>query len=83
MADQRPDYVPRLWTQGSVNRRFQGNPSRVLFWLVVTPTPCLMYGGVLIAGGRVLGYPVLALGLISAAQSAVYAPRAYRARKRR
>lgn len=77
---ERPDYVPRTWTRGPLNRHFWSNPTRVFAWLVVTPFGFVVVALLnFLAGGTVVGVLLLLGAGISAIQAAIYAPRALRA----
>jgi hypothetical protein len=79
-----PDYVPRWWTRGGLNRWFARSPKRVIAWLSFAP---LLAAAIAVtnflndepAFGVIVA--ILTLGLI--AQSAVYIPRAWRAARGR
>jgi hypothetical protein len=78
--DQRPDYVPPLWTRGTMNRRFWSNPRRVFWWLVLTPAVSIITAALMLIGNQALiGLIILVTGVINAVQAAIYAPRAHRA----
>lgn len=77
---ERPDYVPRMWTRGRLNRQFWASPTRVFAWLVVAPFGCLIVAALnLIVGATVIGVVLLLCAVVSIRQAAIYAPRALRA----
>ncbi len=77
---ERPNYVPRTWTRGALNRRFWSSPKRVFAWLVVTPFGFVAVAALqFVAGDTLLGV-LFAVGAgVNGAQAAIYAPRALRA----
>jgi hypothetical protein len=83
-AGSRPDYVPRAWTQGSIDTRFQQSPARVFWWLIGMAVIPTAIGVTLLASGSVwsadgLGAVCLFVGVISIWQALVYCPKALRA----
>jgi hypothetical protein len=81
---ERPDYVPRLWTQGPVNRRFQSSPRRVLVWLVVVAVFGIVLTTALFAAGPQGRFPYVmgVATVIGVLNALIYGPRAYRAMRR-
>jgi hypothetical protein len=77
---QRPDYVPRMWTRGRLNRHFWESPTRVFAWLLVAPFGFVLVAALnLIVGATVVGVIVLLCAAVSIGQAVIYAPRALRA----
>jgi O-antigen/teichoic acid export membrane protein len=81
---QRPDYVPLMWTQGSLNRRFQGSPRRVLVWLVASAILSVVLTSTLFATGAAaaFSYVMTVATVIGVINALIYGPRAYRAMHR-
>jgi hypothetical protein len=73
-----------MWTRGRFNQWFGRSPGRMFVWLIAAP---LLAGGATTAialSGDTSFWVFAAAGatIISAAQSVVYAPRAWRAYRR-
>jgi hypothetical protein len=86
-VSERPDHVPRTWTQGRMNRAFQDDPRRVVAWFIVAPALVVLLAVGLLAVGLLATGSWLGLVAAVAAvpllwQAAVYLPRALRASRR-
>jgi len=81
---ERPDYVPRMWTRGRLNRHFWESPTRVFAWLLVAPFGFIGVAALnLIVGATVVGVIVLLCAVVAIVQAAIYAPRALHAMRAR
>jgi hypothetical protein len=83
-VSEPPDYVPRAWLRGPLNRWFWRSPRRTYYWLIITPIVALAFAvwafsADLIPYGVILAV-VAAFGL---RQALVYGPRARRAIRQR
>jgi Flp pilus assembly protein TadB len=81
-VSERPDYVPRTWTQGRMNRAFQADPRRVVAWFIVVPALAVLLAAGLLATGSWLGLVPAIAAVALLGQAAVYLPRALRASRR-
>lgn len=80
---QRPDYVPSMWTQGSMNRWFQTDPRRVVAWFIVAPAVAVLVAAGLLLSGSFLGWLAALAAVALLWQAMVYLPRALRAARER
>jgi hypothetical protein len=80
MAERRPDYVPRLWSQGPFTRWFQRSPRRVLAWLVTAAAAAIVLTVQFLSDAPhdALAYATAGLAAVLGVQAAVYGPRAWR-----
>jgi hypothetical protein len=78
---ERPDYVPRTWTRGPVNRWFISKPQRVVAWYAAVVIIALGLAVAALLSGAlfVRAFAVAMVGAVI--QAVIYGPRAWRARR--
>lgn len=83
-TEDRPDWVPRMWSGGRFNRWFGRSPGRMVVWLIAWPlVVAAVVIALLVSGDRSFWlFAAAAATVFGAAQSVVYAPRAWRAYRR-